>query len=86
MNCDLKFKMRIIFSNVLLVLTFFALNSNQVSAVPIVESDKNYLDFNGIYDNDINFEEQEDYFEQDLPLSKVDPGIAEDARLDTVRN
>lgn len=71
--------MRVIF-NKLFSVFFFLLNSNQfVSAILLIESEQNYVDFN--FNNIIQLKS---YFEEELPFSKIHPSIAEDARLDTV--
>lgn len=67
-----------IFSNIFLLL-IFALESNRVSAVPILESNENYLEHNFVSNIEL-----ESSFEEELLFSKIDPSIAEDARLETV--
>lgn len=70
--------MFVIISNILILL-IFTLDPDQVSAVPILESEENDLEFN--FDNNL---ELENFFDRPFLFPAVDPSIAEDARLETV--
>lgn len=71
--------MCLIFGNSIFILLIFALVSVQVSAVSTHESRENDLESNYISDIELG-----SVFEQNLLFSEIDPGIAEDSRLETV--
>lgn len=67
--------------SIFVLLVIVPLDLSHVSAVPILEFKE--TDFDHIFVSDV---EVENVFESEFMFSKIDPNIAEDARLDTVFN
>lgn len=70
-----------IVSNILIVLISI-LDLDSVSALPILVSEENDLEFN--FDNSIDY--LDNFYDRPFLFAAIDPSIAEDARLETVLN